>query len=299
MRNAQLYKQVSLAGFLQPLLERRRRLLDIPARRRQAWLLGAAAVVLALVVVPWRIRLEGPVRVLPARRAAVTAAVDGVVKEVLRREGDRVAAGDAIATLKDESYRAALAEAGAALSIAESDVVQHTQEGDAAAMFAARARRDEQRARRALAEEQLARTVLRAPVAGVLITPHMEQRVGQALARGAELAIVADTGSITAEVAVPESDAALVQAGQTVALKMNPFPTRVFRGRVERVAAELRQEGEESFVVAEARIENSGSALRPGMLGVGKIAAATRPLGYALFRKPLRYLWLKLWPLLP
>ncbi len=299
VRNAQLYQQVPLAGFLQPLLEKRRQLLDIPARRRQAWLIGAAVLAVVLAVVPWRIRLEGPVRVLPARRAAVTAAVDGVVKEVLRREGDRVAAGDVVATLKDESYRAALAEASAALAIAESDVAQHTQEGDAAAMFEARTRRDEQRARRALAEERLARTILRAPVSGVLITPHIEQRVGQALERGAELAIVADTGTVTAEVAVPESDAALVAAGQPVALKMNPFPTRVFRGAVERVGAELRQEGDQSFVIAEARVENPGDALRAGMLGTGKVAAATRPLGYALFRKPLRYLWLKIWPLLP
>jgi hypothetical protein len=80
---------------------------------------------------------------------------------------------------------------------------------------------------------------------------------------------------------------------------MNPFPTRVFRGKVERVGAELKQEGEESFVVAEARIENAEGALRAGMLGTAKVAAATRPLGYVLFRKPLRYLWLKLWPLLP
>ena len=299
VRNAQLYRQVPLAGFLQPLLEKRRQLMDVPIRRRQAWLIGAAAVLLALIVIPWRVRLEGPVRVLPARRAAVTAAVDGVVKDVLHREGDRVAAGDIVATLKDEAYRAALAEAGAALAIAESDVAQHTQEGDAAAMFEARARRDEQRARRALAEEQLARTALRAPVAGVLITPHIEQRVGQALARGAEFAIVADTGGLTAEVAVPEADAALVKVGQPVALKMNPFPTRVFRGTVERVGAELRQEGEESFVVAEARVENTSEALRAGMLGTGKISSARRPLGVALFRKPLRYLWLKIWPLLP
>jgi RND family efflux transporter MFP subunit len=299
VRNAQLYQQVPLAGFLQPLLEKRRQLLDIPLRRRQAWLIGTIAVAVALIVIPWRVRVGGPVRVLPARRAAITAAVDGVVKDVLHREGDRVAAGDVVATLKDEAYQAKLAEAGAALAIAESDVARFTQEGDAAAMFEARSRREEQRARKALAQEQLARTQLRAPVAGVLITPHMEQRVGQALARGAEFAIVADTGAVTAEIAVSEADAALVRADQPVALKMNPFPTRVFRGKVERVGAELRQEGEESFVIAEARVDNPGDALRPGMLGTSKVATVLRPLGAALFRRPLRYLWLKIWPMLP
>ncbi len=299
VRNAQLYRQVPLAGFLQPLLERRRRLLDIPARRRQAWAIGAAAVVLALILIPWRIRVDGPVRVLPSRRAAVTAGVDGVVKEVFHREGDRVQAGDVVATLRDESYRAALAEAAAALAIAQGDVARYTQEGDAAAMFEARSRRDQQQARKALAEEQLSRTELRAPASGVLVTPHIEQRVGQVLLRGAELAVVADTGSVTAEVAVPESEAALVHASQPVALKMNPFPTRVYRGSVERVGAELRQEGDESFVIAEARVENPDGTLRAGMLGTGKVSGERRSLGAALLRKPLRYLWLKIWPLLP
>ena len=299
VRNAQLYQQVPLAGFLQPFLERRRQFLGIPVRRRQAWGIGALLVALALVIVPWPLKIEGPVRVLPGSRAVVAAGVDGVVKEVLHREGDRVRAGDVIATLKDESYQAALADARSQLAIAESEVALHTQEGDAAAMFAARSRRDQLEARRALAEEQLGKTLLRAPAAGVIVTAHIEQRVGQALARGAEFAIVADAGSVTAEVAVPEADAALVKPGEAVALKMNPFPTRVFRGEVRRVGAELRQEGEESFVIAEARVPNEDASLRAGMLGTAKVSAGTRRLGAVLLRKPLRYLWLKIWPLLP
>ena len=43
----------------------------------------------------------------------------------------------------------------------------------------------------------------------------------------------------------------------------------------------------------------SGGALKAGMLGQGKVSAGARPLGFALFRSPLRYLWLKIWPLLP
>jgi hypothetical protein len=35
------------------------------------------------------------------------------------------------------------------------------------------------------------------------------------------------------------------------------------------------------------------------MLGVGKITTGRRSLGAALLRKPLRYLWLRIWPLLP
>ena len=70
-------------------------------------------------------------------------------------------------------------------------------------------------------------------------------------------------------------------------------------GEVGRVGAELRQEGEESFVIAEARVPNEDGALKAGMLGTAKVSAGTRRLGTALLRKPLRYLWLKIWPLLP
>src|SRR5205085_3965946 len=67
VRNAQLYQQVPLAGFWKPLLEKRRRLAEVPARRalRTAGLVAAALLVLFLV--PWSERIDGPARVAPAR----------------------------------------------------------------------------------------------------------------------------------------------------------------------------------------------------------------------------------------
>ena len=299
VRNAQLYRQVPLAGFWKPLLERRQKLFEIPKRRRLSWGIGALAVLFLLFAVPWRIRLTGPVRILPGRRAAVTAGVEGVVKSVLRREGDAVKAGDVIATLKDERYEAELEAARSAFAIAESDVAGHRQAGDPAAMFEAQSRRDELRARIDLATERFQRTRLRAPTAGVLVTPRIEERVGQFLESGGELCVVADVRHVTAEVAVPESEAGLLRVGESVRLKLNPFPTRVFRGSVARVGSQFRQEGEERFLIAEVRVENPHGTLRTGMLGKAKILDGRRPVAVALLRKPVRYLWNRVWPLLP
>jgi RND family efflux transporter MFP subunit len=299
VRNAQLYQQVPLVGFWKPLLEKRRRLAAIPKHRRKAWGIGAAVAILILFAVPWPLRISGPARALPGHRAAVTSLVDGVVKTVLRREGDTVAAGEVIATLKDESYNASLAEARTAHGIAASEVARARQEGDAAAISDAEARRNQALARIALDEDRLARTLLRAPSSGVILTPRIEERVGQFLARGAELCVVADVHTITAEVAVPESDASLVQAGQKVVLKFNPYAGRTFRGTVARVAARIREEGNERFLIAEASIPNPNGILKTGMLGTGKISVGTRRVITAIFRRPTRYLWSKIWPLLP
>jgi len=299
LRNAQLYHQVPLAGFWKPLLERRRKLLEIPRQRRQAWAIGAAIAVVVLIAVPWKIRVAAPARILPSRSVAVAAGVDGIVQEVLHREGDRVAAGEAIARLRLEGFQADLAEARSALQIAESEIARNRTAGDSAAMFAAQSRRDELQAKAALEEDRLARAILRSPIEGVIVTPHIEQRVGEYLARGAELCVVADAGTVTAEVAVPETDAALLRPGQKVALKLNPYPTRTFPGEVTRVGAEIRQEADERFVVAESRVEDPERLLKPGMLGRGKVSVGPRSLATAIFRKPLRYIWLKLWPALP
>ncbi len=299
VRNAQLYKQVPLPGFLRPIAERRRKLLEMPRKRRTTLIAGAAAVLILLFVVPWRLRVEGPARVVPGRRAAVTAGVDGIVRSVLHREGDTVAAGEVIATLEPDIYQASLADARAAYQIAESEVARHRDAADSAAMFEAIAKRDELKARIAMEEERFAHTTLRAPAGGVIVTPRIDERVGQFLKKGSELCVVADTGSVFAEVAVPEEDASLVRVGQPVDLKLNPYPTRTFHGVLTRVGSHVRDDGKDQFLVCEARAENPGALLKTGMLGKAKVATRRVPIVTAMFRKPVRYFWNKLWPLLP
>ncbi|HKF42684.1 MAG TPA: GAF domain-containing protein [Thermoanaerobaculia bacterium] len=299
VRNAQLYKQVVLPGFLKPLAERRRQFLGIPRRRRLAYGTAALLLVLLLVAVPWRIRIEGPARVLPARRAAVTAGVEGTVNSVVKHEGDTVAPGDVIATLDPGVYQAALADARAAYAIAASDVARFQEAADSAQMFEARSKRDELRARIALEEDRVARTTLRAPTAGVIVTPRIEERVGQYMTKGTELCVVADAGRVLAEVGVPESEVSLIKTGQPVSLKLNPFPTRTFRGTLVRPGTHVREEGEDHFVVAEVEVADHANLLKTGMQGKAKVATSRVPLGIALFRKPVRYLWNKVWPILP
>jgi RND family efflux transporter MFP subunit len=299
VRNAQLYQQVPLVGFWKPLMEKRRKFGALEQPRRRAWAIGIASAILLLVVLPWRVRVDGTARVLPARRIAVTAPVAGVVREVHKREGDTVKQGDLIASLRDDAYQASLSEARSALQIAQSEVARYRVAGDAPNMFQSQSRRDELLAKIGLAEEQLARTQIRAAAAGVILTPRIEERVGQFLDTGAELGIIGDTSDVTVEVAIPEAEAALLRMDQPVALKIHPYPTRTWRGRVTRVGAVVHEEDDERFVIVESRVANPDGSLRAGMLGRGKINVGTRRMISAMFRKPVRYLWMKIWPLLP
>ncbi|MGE5347553.1 MAG: efflux RND transporter periplasmic adaptor subunit, partial [Acidithiobacillales bacterium] len=299
LRNAQLYQQVPLAGLWQPLLQRWRKVQAVPVRRAVSWAGGALVVLAVLGLVPWRIRVAGPARVLPVRRVAVTSAIDGFIAAVHSREGDTVATGDVLATLRDERYRADLAEATSAKEIAESELNQFRAAGDAAEAYQALTKRDAADAKILLAQNRLARTEIRAPVAGIVVTPRLEEKTGQFLASTAEFCLLADISEVTVEVAVPESEAAQLRVGEPLWAKVNPYPGRTFRGTVQHIAAAVHQEGEERFVIAESRIQNPEGLLKPGMLGKAKVSIGRRSLATALFRKPLRWAWLKLWPLLP
>jgi multidrug efflux pump subunit AcrA (membrane-fusion protein) len=166
-------------------------------------------------------------------------------------------------------------------------------------MYDAQSRRQELAARVAMEQDRLARTRLTAAVGGVIVTPHLEERVGQNLARGAEFCVVADVGRVVAEVAVPEGDAAYLAPGQPAAVKVNPFPSRTFEGRVERVGARIREEGGVRFVVAEVSLANPEGALKTGMVGRAKITVGRHPIAVLLLRRPARWLYSRLWPLIP
>lgn len=300
LRNAQLYRQVPLAGVLAPLAEKRRRFSEMPLKRRRRWLLGIAAAAILLFVVPWRFRLSGPARLLPARLAVVSSPVGGVVVAVDRREGDRLAAGEVIARLDERPYVASLAAARAELEIAGQHASRARQEGDAAGLFDADNRRQEAAAEVATQEQRLTWTRLTSPVAGVLVTPRLEERVGRVLAGGEEFCVVATAdGKIIAEVAVGERDAGYVRPGMRAEVKFNPFPTRTFHGKVERVGARLREENDERYVIAEVLLENPPEELKSGMLGRGKIRAGHRSIAWLLLRRPAGWIYAKLWPLLP
>lgn len=298
VRNAQLYQQVPLAGVWKPLLGGWKWLARIPAKRTMTWALAGAGALALLFLVPWPLRVEGPARVVPGRRTSVTAPLDAFVATVLRREGDVVEPGELVATLRDDRWQAELAEAKSALDVAESDLARLRSEGNAAAAYQALARTEELRANADLARRRLEWTRLRAPVKGVIITPRLDEKAGRFLESGAEVFVLADMSDVTVEVAVPEEDATELRPGEPISVKVNPYPGRTFRGIVDRVGAVVHEEGEKRFVIAESRIANVDAALKPGMVGRAKVAVARHSLAWALFRRPVRWLWLRLWPIL-
>ena len=136
-------------------------------------------------------------------------------------------------------------------------------------------------ARRADLRDQILRAQIRAPHAGVITTPRLEEMVGQHVAKGGLIAKVHDLHQVTAEISVAERDIADVRVGQPVRLKARAYPGQVFEGTVTGIApATAASDHPSGSKVVRVRtvIDNAGGLLKSDMTGFAKIEAADRPL---------------------
>jgi multidrug efflux pump subunit AcrA (membrane-fusion protein) len=141
----------------------------------------------------------------------------------------------------------------------------------------------------------LDRSRLRSPIDGIVATPHVENMVGRRLEFGDVFAEVVDTSRAIVDVAIDNAEASLLRTGEKASVKLNSFPTRVFRGDVMVVSPMATLRGEDRVFFARVSIPNSDGAILAGMEGRGKVRAGWYPAGYALFRRPLLWLYSRAW----
>jgi RND family efflux transporter MFP subunit len=295
LRNASLYKEVPFAGVLQPLIKRKQRFLALEKHRRAALIGAAAAVVLFLLVFPLPLRVSGNAVVAPAHMAHIGADFEGVIRQVNVREGDVVKRGTALASLEDWEYRSALAAAKAKYETAASQMNRALAGGDGTEAGMERAQADYWAAEVQRAQERLNKTIIRSPIEGVVATAQLENLVGHKLRQGESFIDIVDNSSALVDVALDQTDVALLRLGEKTRLKLDGFPTRTFLGQVAIVSPQgvLREDG--PIFYARVSVPNPDGALRSGMQGRGKILTGWHPAGVVMFRNFGIWLWTKLW----
>jgi RND family efflux transporter MFP subunit len=307
IRNAQLYQQVPLANLLQPFSQRKKKFIAaMPASRWVEYARRAALVVGFLVLVPWPMRVSTDATVVPAERRSVSAIDGGVVQHVFVHEGDVVQPGQILARLDASDDQVKLAEAQAALSQSRREQAEAEFRNDPSAAGQAKIRADLHQAQVDLEQQRVAGSQLRSPIAGVIITPKIQDKTGSMLKTGDTFCEVVQQSHMAVEMSVPENDLALVKPGKKVLLKLNAYPTATFDGEVDRIGAQAQAEGGDQYFVVRATFENRDDLARTGMAGRARIRAGGGwfnsgwyPVGYSLLRSPVQWAWQKAWALMP
>ena len=243
---------------------------------------------------------------LESRAAPLVAAeIDGRVLELAVDEGAEIAAGATLAELDATSVtlevRAAKAELGriAALlaneerrverfrTLAARELIAREQLDDTEAQLAVlRAQRDAIEARLRIVEDQLGKTVIRAPLAG-----RIQKRlvsVGDFVKRGSPLFEIATSASLRALLPVPEPLAARLAPGLAVKLGSPLTPDKHAAGVITELRPAVGEANRAVWVIVD--VENPGE-WRPDATVRAEIVLATHANavvvpGQSLVRRP-------------
>ena len=295
LRNAALYREVPFIEVLEPILHKKQQFMKMEKRRRTMSIAAAAAAAIFLAIFPLPMRVEGVAVVAPQRTAHIQPQVEGVVKQVYVREGDRVAPGTILAALDETELSTQLVTARAKQGTALAEMNRALARNDAAEAGRQRIEADYWTAEVARAEQRLQRTKLRSPIEGVVTTPYIENLVGKHLDPGEPFAQVSDSRTAVVDVAIDERDAALLRPGEKGAVKLDGLPTQTLRGSVAIISPKAEAEAERRVIFARVEVPNPDGSVRAGMQGNGKISAGWRPAGYVFFRRPAMWFTEKMW----
>lgn len=217
-----------------------------------------------------------------ARRTSVVASeVAGLVVELTAREGDAVSRGGVLARLRRENLELRLAARRADLKEAEArlvqakrnqtrfrelfdeDIVSRERLDDAESeVIALEGRVESLQAEIDLVEDDLERSVVRAPYAGVVVEEHAQ--VGEWIPTGGPVAEFLDLEHLEVELQVPERYYANLQPGAPVEVSIESLPGHQLTGELGAVIP--RADSQSRTFLVKVRFDNPDHAVAVGML---------------------------------
>jgi len=216
----------------------------------------------------------------PDKEVVVSSEVDGVIREILVDEGDRVSRGMVLARVSDTDYllgvraaeavwkqaRANLENARTVFSRMEAlyqEKVVSKQEYDNAVTRLDVAGQDADRASAALSlsRERFAKTVIRSPMDGAVNTK--TATAGDFIGAGRPLMRVISIDPAKLGFSVAEKDIGALKSGQEVVFVVDPYPSREFSGTLTTIYPSLDERSR--TLKAEASVPNRTGELKPGI----------------------------------
>jgi GAF domain-containing protein/multidrug resistance efflux pump len=301
LRNAQLYHQVPMADALGAFAAKKQALLALPRRRVQVYAGAALLIIAALVLLRWPLRVSGDGAAFRATALApVRALVAGVVERMLVDEGAPVTRGAPLASLRSTrlmSDRAAIA--GAAVA-ADRYAALAASRGDAAEERLHRIRGEALRQELTLVDAEVGLTTVRAPTSGIVLTPHLNERVGASLEEGDLLLTVGRTDTLELEFGVDQRDIGRIRPGQEVRLRVDALPQHTFSGRVSSIGQLPSDSGASTIrYPVRAYVANPNGLLRPQMAAYARVLTAPASAAERVMRAPVRWARLLWWKAQP
>ena len=196
----------------------------------------------------------------------IRSEIAGRVLSIHFTEGQQVSQGDKLITLDPAEYQAQREESTVAVQLNQLNFerlkdLYNKQLSSRQAYDEAQAKLEESRARQALDQVRLDKTVILAPFDGVLGLRQISP--GAYIQPGQDLVTLAKTDSVKLDFRVPERFLPQIHLGQPVKITVDAYPNQTFTGKV--YASEVSVDEETRTLPLRANLPNISGELKPGM----------------------------------
>jgi membrane fusion protein, multidrug efflux system len=202
------------------------------------------------------------------RDITIAAEETGVVRQIMAEKGRYIRAGQPIARIDDRVLRAQHDQAQAESALANETfqrqrrLWEDEQIGSEMNYLRAKYGAETAEANARMLSARLERTVIRAPISGILDDRYVE--VGSMVGPGTAVARLIDVDTLRIAGGVPERYAGDIRAGGTAAVTIDNLRGQEFTGRTRFVGSSVSEQNR-TFPV-EVAIPNTGGTLKPGMV---------------------------------
>lgn len=250
------------------------------------------AGVLIVLLCPVQLTILAPGELVPSRPVVVRAPLEGVIDTFHVQPNQRVTAGTPLFGFDEAMIRSRLDVATQALSTAETEYRQTSQQ----ALVDARSKSqlalltgkiEEKRAEAEYLTEQLTRARVLAPREGVVLMDDPSEWIGRPVSVGERILRIAAPHDAEVEAWVPLADAVPLPVGARVKLYLHASPLSPVEATVRYTAhdAVARPDGQYAYRVRATL--SAPTDHRVGLKGSAKLSAGWTPLGYWVLRRPL------------
>jgi membrane fusion protein, multidrug efflux system len=208
------------------------------------------------------------------RDVTVAAEESGVIRQLFVDKGRVVRAGQAIARIDDRVLRAQYEQATAEATLARETfdrqrrLWEEERIGSEMNYLRARYGAETAEANARVLAARLERTVVRAPISGMLDARTVE--VGSMVSSGSPVARIIDIDTLKVTGGVPERYAGEIRQGSAALVTFDNLAGREFAARTTFVGASVNEQNR-TFPV-EVAIPNAGGTIKPGMVAKVRLA---------------------------
>ena len=259
---------------------------------KRSWIIILS--IIFILIIPIKITSTAPVEVVPKNPRLITAPFDGVVKNIIVNNNDKINSGDLLIQIEDTDLKNSFNLAKQSLQVAEKELLRSRQfsfsnNEEKARLAELMAQVDLKKAEVESTSERLKNSKIYSDKDGIAIVDQKNNWQGRPVSVGEKIITIANPEKVEFLIWLPVKDSLIIKENTDVKVFLDINPIKPLKGKLKRASYQSSLSPEEVLSYQISASFEGEEIPRIGLRGTAKIYGSRVTLFYYLFRKPITF----------